>query len=174
MLRLSLLRLSPLASLPLAAGVARGGTGTVGECEGKKGDDDDLQRQLSSLFSTLLTSADSHLSSLGSGLTTLSDTGVPSQLSFGFTSGFCSGYALKKAGRFAAAALGVCYVGLQALQYKGYAQVDYKKLERTIREKATERGGAEGVKGKVFEVLEYGGPGGGGFGAGFLMGVRKG
>jgi len=37
------------------------------------------------------------------------DSGVPTQLSYGFISGFCSGYALKKVGKAAATVLGTSF-----------------------------------------------------------------
>lgn len=41
-------------------------------------------------------------------LQTVVDSGVPTQVSYGFISGYCSGFALKTAGRVAAIILGMC------------------------------------------------------------------
>ena len=53
------------------------------------------------------------------------ETGVPTQLSYGFVSGFCSGFALKKVGKVVGVVLGVGFMGLQTLSYSGYVDVDH-------------------------------------------------
>ena len=46
--------------------------------------------------------------SLGDKFQTAIDSGLPTQISYGFVSGYCSGLALKKAGRAVAVVLGTC------------------------------------------------------------------
>jgi uncharacterized membrane protein (Fun14 family) len=50
------------------------------------------------------------------------------QISFGSIMGFCSGYALKKAGKAAAILVGTGFVALQTAQSYGYIQLDWKKI----------------------------------------------
>ena len=53
-------------------------------------------------------SLDELASSLGTQLQGALDSGIPTQLSYGFVSGYCSGLALKKVGRAAAVVFGTC------------------------------------------------------------------
>jgi len=55
-------------------------------------------------YGTILDTAATHLGSQVQGII---DSGMPSQISYGFVCGFCSGYALKKAGRGAAIVFGM-------------------------------------------------------------------
>ena len=47
------------------------------------------------------------------------DSGVPTQISYGFICGYSSGYALKKVGKAASVVFGLGFVGLQSLAYAG-------------------------------------------------------
>lgn len=49
---------------------------------------------------------------------------------FGSMSGFCAGYALKKAGRAAAVTVGVIFMALTAAEQKGYIDVRWDNVER--------------------------------------------
>jgi len=109
------------------------------------------------------------------------DSGIPGSISYGFVSGFCAGYALKQAGRVAAVVLGMGFVGMQALAYNGYIQVDHGKLKKDVeglmdlnddgKIDAADRSIASE---KLMEVLQYNMPSGGGFAVGFLGGLRSG
>mmetsp|Transcript_19264 Transcript_19264/g.24837 ORF Transcript_19264/g.24837 Transcript_19264/m.24837 type:complete len:196 (+) Transcript_19264:145-732(+) len=109
------------------------------------------------------------------------DSGVPTALSYGFISGYCSGLALKKAGRAAAGVLGLGFICLQTLGYYGYIKVDHSKLKSDVeglldlnndgKVDAADRAIAQK---KIMEVLQHGMPSGGGFAAGFVGGIRSG
>merc|ERR1719343_1388576 len=57
---------------------------------------------------------------------------MPGQISYGFVCGFCSGYALKKAGRTAAFLFGTGFILSQGLSYTGYINVNYERLHKDI------------------------------------------
>ena len=89
------LSLSPAAALTL--------------CEGKGSDND------GDWFSKIQKLGDELASSAGGKLQTAFDSGVPTQVSYGFVCGYCSGYAAKKAGKLAAAVFGkVIYINRDA------------------------------------------------------------
>lgn len=119
--------------------------------------------------------------STGSSIQDAIDSGVPTQLSYGFVSGYCSGMALKKVGRAAAVVLGLGFVTLQTLSYQGYIQVDHVKMKKQVLDffDFNEDGKIDGkdrsvATRKVMEVLQFNLPAGGGFGAGFIGGLRSG
>jgi len=109
------------------------------------------------------------------------DSGVPTQLSYGFISGYCSGLALKKAGRAAAVVFGLGFVVLQGLASSGYVTVDHAKVKKEVENmldlnqdgKLDQKDGQIAAK-KLMEVLQYNMPAGGGFAAGFVGGFRSG
>ncbi len=51
---------------------------------------------------------DAVATTIGQKIQTAVDTGIPTQLSYGFVCGYCSGYALKKIGRIGAIVGGTC------------------------------------------------------------------
>jgi uncharacterized membrane protein (Fun14 family) len=53
---------------------------------------------------------------------------LATQVSFGSIMGFCSGYALKKAGKVAAIIIGTGFVALQTASSYGYIKMDWKKI----------------------------------------------
>ena len=62
-----------------------------------------------------------------------SSGGVPmANLSYGFLAGYASGYSLKKVGRLACAALGLSFLGLQALSRLGYVDVRHDRLKEAV------------------------------------------
>lgn len=109
------------------------------------------------------------------------ETGIPSQLSYGFVCGYCSGYALKKIGKVGAIVFGLGFMTLQTLSYSGYIQVDHQKMKKDIYNnldfnedgKVDEKDRDIAVN-KVMEVLQFNMPAGGGFAAGFVGGIRSG
>ena len=149
------------------------------------------------------------------------DSGYPTQLSYGFVMGYCSGYALKKVGKIAAVVLGefqcvttqnktiACvldvgvvvlseyiftliyhidhifsgtgFVALQSLQYSGYIKVDHSAIKSSVegmmdlnKDGKVDQEDMEQASGKLMEVLQFNMPGGGGFAAGFVGGIRSG
>jgi len=146
---------------------------------------------------------DELLSTIGSQAQLALNSGIPTNLSYGFFAGYLSGFALKKIGRAASLTFGVGFVILQTLAYQGYVDVNHDKLAKQI-EGVLDRNGdgvvdGEDLKSVVDELRrvvgfgieggkegEGGGEdgrnddqvkaiaGGGGFGMGFLGGLRSG
>lgn len=71
---------------------------------------DKLTKAISGNTDSLNASLDELASSLGNQLQGALDSGIPTQLSYGFVSGYCSGLALKKVGRAAAVVFGTFLV----------------------------------------------------------------
>ena len=80
-----------------------GPTALVALCDGGKnsgnGDENDIMTKLQQLGDQFAVQA-------GEKIQAAVDSGVPTQLSYGFICGFCSGYSLKKAGKMAAGIFG--------------------------------------------------------------------
>lgn len=73
------------------------------------------------------------------------------------------------------------FVVLQSLQYSGYIQVDHGKLRKDVESMFDLDGDGDVDKDdanigytKVLAMLQYNMPAGGGFGAGFVGGLRSG
>lgn len=147
---------------------------------------------------SLPTSLDEALATIGSQTQLALNSGIPTNLSYGFFAGYMSGFALKKIGRVASLTFGVGFVLLQTLAYHGYIDVNHDKLAKEI-EGVLDRNGdgvvdGEDLKGVVDELRRVVGfgiegseegdggrndqvkaiAGGGGFGMGFLGGLRSG
>ncbi|KAL7447019.1 hypothetical protein ACHAXM_011551 [Skeletonema potamos] len=173
------------------------------------GDDDFISKikaKIDSQVITLSPQAQQHLSSI---LTTLGtqtqlaiNSGIPTNLSYGFFAGYISGFALKKIGRIASITFGIGFVILQTLAYHGYVDVNHTKLARQVEEILDRNGDGvvdgEDVKSVVEELKRVVGfgilnetekegegddddgikakaiAGGGGFGLGFWGGLRSG
>jgi uncharacterized membrane protein (Fun14 family) len=110
------------------------------------------------------------------------ETGIPTQISYGFITGYCSGFAAKKIGKLAAGAFGVAFMGLQTLAYFGYIQIDHKQIKKDIMGGYLDLNHDGIVDGedvsllykKLMKILEFNLPAGSGFGAGFISGVKTG
>eukprot|EP00542_Grammatophora_oceanica_P017442 CAMPEP_0194029650 /NCGR_PEP_ID=MMETSP0009_2-20130614/3325_1 /TAXON_ID=210454 /ORGANISM="Grammatophora oceanica, Strain CCMP 410" /LENGTH=189 /DNA_ID=CAMNT_0038669379 /DNA_START=66 /DNA_END=635 /DNA_ORIENTATION=+ len=109
------------------------------------------------------------------------DSGIPTQTSYGFVMGYCSGFAMKKVGKAAAGVLGLGFMALQTLSYSGYIQVDHSRLKKDVegfmdlnKDGKVDAGDAELAKEKLMSVIGFNMPAGGGFGVGFLAGLRSG
>ena len=107
------------------------------------------------------------------------ETGVPTQLTYGFIAGFCSGLALKKAGQIAATVLGVGFVSLQTLSYFGYIEIKHDRFKQNVensldlnKDGKVDKSDFQQYFDKLMGVLTYNMPGGAGFTAGFFGGVR--
>lgn len=106
---------------------------------------------------------------------------MASQVSFGGLCGFCSGYAVKKAGKLAAVGVGVAFCALQALAYTGVVEVKWRALERATIASLDQNGDgkldAQDAKlalNRLQSLLQYGMPSSAGFGAGFVLGLKLG
>lgn len=109
------------------------------------------------------------------------DSGIPTQLSYGFISGYCSGYALKKVGKTAAVVFGLGFMSLQTLSYYGYVKVDHGQIRKDVENllDLNDDGRIDAKDGEIaynqiMKVLQFNLPGGSGFAAGFVGGLRSG
>ena len=133
------------------------------------------------------------LTTIGAKTQSAINSGIPSNLSYGFLMGYLSGLALKKIGKVASIGLGLSFIALQSLAYAGYIDVHHEKLEKEVYDKLLDRNkdgkvDSEDLKSIVEEVKKVVGygllegeddhvkaiAGGGGFGLGFLGGLRSG
>ena len=108
-------------------------------------------------------------------------TGYPSQISWGFCAGYCTGFAAKKVGKVGFVAVGGLYALLQAAAYHGYVTVDHARISQRFTELADANGDGRvdlqdgrDLYARALEVLEFNGPSGGGFAGGALLGLRSG
>jgi len=109
------------------------------------------------------------------------DSGIPTQLSYGFICGYTSGFALKRIGKLASFFFGVGFITLQSLSYSGYIQVNHEEVKKTIEkildtnnDGVVDRKDGDIINKKIKEVLTYNLPAGGGFSLGFLSGLKSG
>lgn len=173
------------ASVSLVAGSCS--TAAVALCDGgEKNDDDGILTKLTKMVGgdenlDFNGQVDKVAKQLGSKIQAAVETGVPTQLSYGFVCGYASGYAMKKVGKVGAVVFGLGFCTLQSLSYAGYITVDHKKIEKNVMGlmdlnddgKVDSEDGAKAME-KVQEVLSYNLPAGGGFATGFVAGVRSG
>lgn len=137
--------LSYWKSAALAAG-ACGALGLLDEqnptvCAASKGSEEDPLEQAKKKVQELSASAIAQIAALlpedYSNLQKQVDeflaSGKGGQISWGFCMGACSGFALKKVSKLGAVAIGTIFILLQCASYSGYVDVDYKKLERDVR-----------------------------------------
>lgn len=118
---------------------------------------------------------------MGSQIQGAVDSGIPTQLSYGFVCGYCSGFALKKVGKVGAVVFGLGFISIQSLSYAGYIKVDHERIKNHVEnimdlnnDGKVDKEDADQAMGKVMEVLTYNLPGGSGFGVGFIGGLRSG
>ena len=109
------------------------------------------------------------------------DSGVPTQLSYGFVCGFCSGFSLKKAGKVVAVVCGLGFMSLQSLSYAGYIKVDQEKIKNDVEsimdlnnDGKVDSDDVSQATNKIMNILSFNLPAGGGFSAGFIAGLRSG
>eukprot|EP00435_Cladocopium_sp_Y103_P016711 s2634_g4.t1 len=103
-------------------------------------------------------------------------------VSLGGLMGVCSGFALKKVGKFAAGLFGALFCVQQALAYQGYVTMNWPKIEKDLTEFLDVNQDGKFDAGdlnvgytKVLKVLQSNTAGlSGGFAGGFLLGVRVG
>ena len=97
-------------------------------------------------------------------------TPLATQLGIGGVAGFCVGYAMKKVAKLAAMMLGVFFIGLQYLAYKGIIAIDYNALKSWASSLVGEAGEAQGLIIDIFANLPFGT----GLAGGILFGLKKG
>jgi len=105
-------------------------------------------------------------------ISTLSNLLTPmvSELGVGGVGGFVVGYALKKVAKMAAIALGLFFVALQYLAYKGFITIDYSAM----REWALDLMGQSAEFQSIVPDLVANIPFGASFAVGFYLGLKKG
>jgi len=108
------------------------------------------------------------------------DSGLPTQLTYGFVAGYCSGMALKRIGQTAATVLGVGFVTLQTLSYYGYIEISHNKFKTTIenmldlnKDGKVDKSDLQQSYDRIMGVLTYNLPSGAGFVGGFWGGIRS-
>ena len=126
-------------------------------------------------------SADAALTKIGAQVSDIIATGLPSQLSWGFTSGYCAGFAAKKVGKFVAVFVGGVFCLLQALHYNGYITVDHSKIQDDFNQAfdmnndgTTDTLDIKAIYNRFYDVISFHAPSGTGFAAGLLLGLRSG
>mmetsp|Transcript_52715 Transcript_52715/g.133859 ORF Transcript_52715/g.133859 Transcript_52715/m.133859 type:complete len:177 (-) Transcript_52715:76-606(-) len=139
-------------------------------CEDKAAKSEDSGFKMPSMASSMAMFSPADLGPLGG------------SLSVGSTLGFCSGYAVKKTGKAAAFFVGCIFCMQQALSYLGYVEVNWKNVERDLMSVMDVNGDgkidAQDMNlhyVKLLKMLQHNTYSlSGGFGAGFLYGVKKG
>lgn len=94
-------------------------------------------------------------------------------LGFGGIAGLAVGYTAKKVTKLAALLLGITFVVVQALAYLGLIQVNWGEVERFATTVNTTADGGT-LAGKAWEIVTANLPFGGGFVAGFAVGLKLG
>lgn len=155
------------------------GVGMITACEGKQSDGDMFAKVKEIATTSLNVDAVGQL--LGSKVQEAVDSGVPTQISYGFLCGYSSGFALKKVGKVASVVFGLGFVTLQSLSYAGYLQIDHSALKKDVenaldlnKDGKVDDDDAMIVYDKLMEILQFNMTGGSGFVAGFLGGFRSG
>jgi uncharacterized membrane protein (Fun14 family) len=95
-------------------------------------------------------------------------TPLLTQLGVGGIAGLCVGYALIKIGRLIALILGLAFLGLQALAYKGIININYTALEEWVNGMTGQIGIAEDLLTTLISNLPFAAS----FLAGFYIGVK--
>jgi len=93
-----------------------------------------------------------------------------SEIGIGGVGGFVVGYALKKLAKFVALALGLGFVALQYLSYKGFVVIDYTALRDWV---LNMMGQTTQLQGLITDIILHI-PFGASFGLGFYLGFKKG
>ncbi len=97
-------------------------------------------------------------------------TPLATQLGIGGVSGFCVGYAMKKVAKIIAVFLGLVFIGLQYLAYKGVIAIDYTAMNDLASSLIGEAGEAQGFIVAIFANVPFGT----GFAGGILLGLKQG
>eukprot|EP00588_Corethron_pennatum_P009011 CAMPEP_0194267474 /NCGR_PEP_ID=MMETSP0169-20130528/1954_1 /TAXON_ID=218684 /ORGANISM="Corethron pennatum, Strain L29A3" /LENGTH=205 /DNA_ID=CAMNT_0039008307 /DNA_START=88 /DNA_END=705 /DNA_ORIENTATION=+ len=166
------------------AGFSRDSPASCDSAKKNDGEDDGgpLETARRLLFDNLPTNGlDESARYAGAKITELAATGVPGEVSYGFVSGFCAGFALKKAGKVVAVVFGTGFVIIQSLSYAGYIEVNVNKVSEDVTKALDQTGDGkldvndiESISDKAMEILHYNIPAGGGFATGVIAGVRAG
>ena len=99
--------------------------------------------------------------------------GMAPSLGFGGAAGLVVGYAAKKLTKLLALLLGATFILLQLLAYKGYISIDWGAMEHDTQALLADPSGA-GLGDRLWNVIAANLPFGGGFAAGFAIGLKLG
>jgi len=97
-------------------------------------------------------------------------TPMAGEIGVGGVGGFVVGYAIKKAAKMLAIALGLGFVALQYLAYKGFVIINYDVLREWV---LTLTGEATKFQNLITDIIIHI-PFGASFGFGFYLGLKKG
>ena len=97
-------------------------------------------------------------------------TPMISELGIGGVGGFVVGYALKKLARIVALLLGVGFVALQYLSYKGFIIINYEALKDWVLNLTGQTAGLQSLMTDLIVHIPFGAS----FGLGFYLGLKKG
>jgi uncharacterized membrane protein (Fun14 family) len=97
-------------------------------------------------------------------------TPLLTQLGVGGLAGLCSGYAMKKMGKVIAFIIGIVFLFLQLLAYQGFITINYQPLIEWANGITSQIGLAESALIVIIANLPFGG----GFLAGFVIGLKVG
>lgn len=95
---------------------------------------------------------------------------LATQLGIGGISGFFVGYAMKKVAKIIAILLGLFFIGLQYLAYKGIIAIDYTALKSLASSLIGQAGDAQGLIIDIFANVPFGT----GLAGGILLGLKQG
>jgi len=93
-------------------------------------------------------------------------TPLLTQLGVGGVAGLCTGYALKKIGKLVAVLVGIAFLGLELLAYKGIISINYSALQEWAAGLIGQVGEAEGILTLIIGNLP--------FASSFLVGLALG
>mmetsp|Transcript_19208 Transcript_19208/g.21967 ORF Transcript_19208/g.21967 Transcript_19208/m.21967 type:complete len:199 (-) Transcript_19208:162-758(-) len=160
--------------------VAAGSTNSIVCCEAEKDDWISQLQQIAGGKVDIRSKMDGFAKDFGSNIQSAIDSGIPTQISYGFVMGYCSGLALKKVGKAVAVVVGGGFIVLQGLQHAGYVHVDHTKFKEQIegvldlnKDGIVDKKDASIAFNKIQSILTVGVPSGGGFCAGFIGGLRS-
>ena len=97
-------------------------------------------------------------------------TPLAGEIGVGGIGGFLAGWAMKKAAKMVAVLIGIAFLGLQYLSYKGIIAIDYTALQAWANELAGQAAGAQNL---ITDFIVHA-PFGAAFIGGFYLGLQKG
>jgi uncharacterized membrane protein (Fun14 family) len=97
-------------------------------------------------------------------------TPLLTQLGVGGVAGLCVGYALKKLGKIVAFIIGLAFIGLELLAYKGIISINYDALQQWGSELIGQVGALEGILTLIIANLPFAAS----FLVGFAIGLKIG
>lgn len=93
-----------------------------------------------------------------------------SELGIGGVGGFIVGYALKKVARIVAIFLGLGFVALQYLAYRGFIIINYEAMRDWVLNLTGQTAGIQSLAADLIVHIPFGAS----FGLGFALGLKKG